>query len=183
MDKERSLELQRRVTREALAMLVIHGEGIEVSNYERAVILIGTTWSLDPKSAVKQLELITREKAALLGAADPEKAQHVLPKNDRPMNASGMETLDDIWDLFETTVQLEDREQRAALFRLASELAESRNLLDWIEKTPEEQELPETAESWSAQPLRSGAAVLFSLCWPRLYPLTGYRDTDIIRDR
>ena len=52
-----------------------------------------------------------------------------------------------IWDLFETAVQLDDREQREALFRLASELAETQNLLDWILKTPEEQELPETAES------------------------------------
>ena len=41
---------------------------------------------------------------------------------------------------------MDDREQRSALFRPASELAGSQNLLDWIEKAPEGQELPETAE-------------------------------------
>ena len=43
--------------------------------------------------------------------------------------------------------QLESRDHREALFRLASKLMETQNLLDWIEKTPEEQELPELAES------------------------------------
>ena len=41
---------------------------------------------------------------------------------------------------------MDDREQRSALFRLTFELAEPKNLLDWLEKAPEEQELPETAE-------------------------------------
>ena len=59
------------------------------------------------------------------------------------MNATGMETLDNVWDLFETAVQTDSREQRTALFNLASELAECQNLLDWIEKTPAERELPE----------------------------------------
>lgn len=147
MDKERASELQRRITREALALHVIHGSGIETADYERAIILTGTAWGLDPKCAAEQLELITREKDVLCGAIEPEETRHVLPESDLPMNASGMETLDNIWDLFETAVQLEDREQRAALFRLASELAETQNLLDWIEKTPEEQELPELTES------------------------------------
>lgn len=59
------------------------------------------------------------------------------------MNASGMETLDNVWDLFETAVRLDNWEQRAAMFKLADELAECQNLLDWIEKTPAERELPE----------------------------------------
>lgn len=147
MDKERALELQRRISEEALALLVIHGSAVETDDYERAIILTGAAWGLDPKSAAEQLELIVREKEMVHSAADPETAQHVLTESDLPMNASGMETLDNIWDLFETAVQMDDREQRAALFRLASELAETQNLLDWIEKTPEEQELPETAES------------------------------------
>ena len=70
-----------------------------------------------------------------------------LPESELPMNASGMETLDNVCGLFETAIQLESRDHREALFRLASKLMETQNLLDWIEKTPEEQELPELAES------------------------------------
>ena len=46
-----------------------------------------------------------------------------------------------------TDTIVESRDHREALFRLASKLMETQNLLDWIEKTPEEQELPELAES------------------------------------
>lgn len=144
MDKTQAQELQRRIAREALALMTIHGSGIDPADYEGAIILTGMAWGLDPKSAVEHLELIMREKAAVYGVSAPAMVQHVLPESELPMNASGTETLNNIWALFETIVQLEDREQRVALFRLATELAEVQNLLDWIEQTPEEKDLPET---------------------------------------
>lgn len=131
----------------AAVMLVIHGSAAETKDYERAIILIGSAWGLDPQNAVSHLELITREKEAARGTAEPEETRHVLPESELPMNASGMETLDNVCGLFETAIQLESRDHREALFRLASKLMETQNLLDWIEKTPEEQELPELAES------------------------------------
>ena len=147
MNAELARDLQWRITKEALAMLVIHGSAVETDDYERAVILIGSAWGLDPQNAVSHLELIAREKDTVCGAAEPEETRHVLPESELPMNASGMETLDNVCGLFETAIQLERRDHREALFRLASELMETQNLLDWIEKTPEEQELPELAES------------------------------------
>ena len=147
MNTELARDLQYRITKEALAMLVIHGSAAETKDYERAIILTGTAWGLDPKCAAEQLELITREKDVLCGAIEPEETRHVLPESELPMNASGMETLDNVCGLFETAIQLESRDHREALFRLASKLMETQNLLDWIEKTPEEQELPELAES------------------------------------
>lgn len=138
---------EQRTIIQALAMLVIHGSAAETKDYERAIILIGSAWGLDPQNAVSHLELITREKEAARGTAEPEETRHVLPESELPMNASGMETLDNVCGLFETAIQLESRDHREALFRLASKLMETQNLLDWIEKTPEEQELPELAES------------------------------------
>ncbi len=147
MNTELARDLQYRITKETLAMLVIHGSAAETKDYERAIILIGSAWGLDPQNAVSHLELITREKEAARGTAEPEETRHVLPESELPMNASGMETLDNVCGLFETAIQLESRDHREALFRLASKLMETQNLLDWIEKTPEEQELPELAES------------------------------------
>ena len=147
MNTELARDLQYRITKEALAMLVIHGSAAETDDYERAIILIGSAWGLDPQNAVSHLELITREKDAVRGTAEPEETCHVLPERELPMNASGMDTLDNVCGLFETAIQLESRDHREAIFRLASELMETQNLLDWIEKTPEEQELPELAES------------------------------------
>jgi len=49
---------------------------------------------------------------------------------------TGMETLDNVWGLFETATRLNSRKQRVELFKLAGELAECQNLPDWIERTP-----------------------------------------------
>ena len=105
--------------------------------------MIGRAWSLPAEVTAENLSLIRREKDALRRIAAGESACHVLPKQELPMNATGMETLDNVWDLFETAAQLDSREQRMALFNLANELAECQNLLDWIEKTPAERELTE----------------------------------------
>ena len=156
MTTERAKEFQVRITKEALALMVIHGESvsaaaseedISVAHFEEAITLIGKTWGLPAEATVENLGLIQREKDILHRLVAGEDASHVLPEEALPMNASGMETLDNVWDLFETAVQMDSREQRAAMFRLASELAECQNLLDWIEKTAAERELPEIAAS------------------------------------
>ena len=83
-----------------------------------------------------------QEKAVVQGVSGPALVQYVLPESD--LSASGTETLNNIRDLFETAIQPEDREQLAALFRLATELAEVQNLLDRIEQTPEGKDLSES---------------------------------------
>lgn len=152
MTTERAKEFQERITKEALALMVIHGEcvstapceeDVSVAHFEKAVTLIGKVWSLPAETTAENLDLIQKEKDVLHRIAAGENVSHVLPEEELPMNASGMETLDNVWDLFETAVQMDSREQRTAMLKLASELAECQNLLDWIEKTAEERELPE----------------------------------------
>ena len=65
---------------------------------------------------------------------------HVLPEEELPMNASGLETLDNIWDLFETSLRVDSPYARTRLFEMAKWLEESQNLLDWIEKTSAEKQ-------------------------------------------
>ena len=134
--------------------MVIHGESVSaasseetvsVAHFEEAVTLIGEAWNLPAETTAENLELILREKDIIRRIAAGESASHVLPEEELPINATGMETLDNVWDLFETAVQMDSRDQRTAMFRLAGELAECQNLLDWIEKTPAERELPELA--------------------------------------
>lgn len=151
MTPERAAEFQERITKEAIALMVIHGEsvctaaseaGVSVAHYEEAVSLIGKAWNLPAEMTTENLVLIQQERYDLMHSTN---AVHVFPEEELPMNATGIETLDNVWDLFETAVQLNAPEQREALFRLASELAECQNLMDWIEKTPAERELPEVA--------------------------------------
>lgn len=143
MTSERAKDFQTQITKEALALMVIHGKSISVDQYEQAVTLIGQAWALPSETTEENLGLLRQERDVLRRIAAGETAGHVLPEAELPMNASGMETLDNVWDLFETAVRLDSQEQRTAMFALANELAESQNLLDWIEKTPEEKKLPE----------------------------------------
>ena len=66
---------------------------------------------------------------------------HVLPEEELPMNATGLETLDNIWDLFETTLHTGSAYARTRLFEMAKWLEESQNLLDWIEQAPKEKQV------------------------------------------
>ena len=152
MTTERAQEFQARITREALALMVIHGESVStaareedvsVAHFEEAVTLIGKVWNLPAEATEENLDFIQREKDIIHRLAAGEDVGHVLPETELPMNATGMETLDNVWDLFETAVQIDSWEQRMAVFKLAEELAECQNLLDWIEKTSAERELPE----------------------------------------
>ena len=152
MTSKRASELQTRIAKEALALMVIHGDfinkpgddaDISVSHFDKAITLIGNAWELPSEVTDNSLALIRQERDVLRRLAAGENVEHILPEQELPMNATGMETLDNVWDLFETAVQLDAPEQRKALFHLATELAECQNLLDWIEKTPAEKELSE----------------------------------------
>lgn len=142
MTTERATELQLNITKEAIAMLVIHGHAVEIDSYEKAVRLIGKAWSLPTEDTEQCLAMIEQEKETISTTHAPQAVQHVLPETELPMNATGMQTLDNIWDLFETTTMLNDWAERKHLFSVATELAECQNLLDWIDKTEAEKELP-----------------------------------------
>lgn len=56
------------------------------------------------------------------------------------MNTSSVNSGNNIWDLFETSLRVDSPYARTRLFEMAKWLEESQNLLDWIEKTPAEKQ-------------------------------------------
>ena len=88
MNTELARDLQYRITKEALAMLVIHGSAAETDDYERAIILIGSAWGLDPQNARVPSGADHAGKGS--GAwdrrtgGDPPR----LPESELPMNAA-----------------------------------------------------------------------------------------------
>ena len=106
--------------------------------YEKTLELIGKAWALPAESTQLQLDIIQAEKEEAVEDLDEARSsENVL------VNATGMETLKNIWGLFETAVQLNSAKERLTLYDLARELEETQNLLDWIEKTPAEQKMLE----------------------------------------
>lgn len=140
MNTEAAMELQMRLAKEALAMLVIHPT-FDVQLYRESIMEIGEAWELPADATLEALALIEHERLAIQKAGEGGVVQHILPEEELPMHASGMETLDNIWNLFETALHTENLRERMKLFEMAKWLEESQNLLDWIEKTDEEKQV------------------------------------------
>ena len=122
MTKENAKELQVDLAKDALALLMLHEE-LDVRSHRECIELIGEAWD------------IPAEEQAVLQTGEG----HVLPEEELPMNASGTETLERIWGLFETSLRLRSEKKRTALYEMARWLEESQNLEDWIMKTQGEQ--------------------------------------------
>ncbi len=132
-------ELQMNIAKEGLALLVLHPTA-DVQLHRECISHIGTVWGIPVSDTQEVASLLEREQAAILAAGENGTVTHVLPEEELPMNASGLETLDNIWDLFETTLRADSAYARTRLFEMAKWLEESQNLLDWIEKTDEEKQ-------------------------------------------
>lgn len=115
-------------------------EDKELAGYRKAVTQVGTAWGLPIPDTQRWLDLIRQEEIAVTQAAEPEKVNHVMEEKDLPINASGLQTLDNIWGLFETAVKLNSADGRREMYALARELSECQNLTDWIIKSQTENE-------------------------------------------
>ena len=132
-------ELQMNIAKEGLALLVLHPTA-DVQLYRESITLIGAAWGIPAKDTIASLAFLDRELDAIHAAEKNGTVTHVLPEGELPMNASALETLDNIWDLFETSLRVDSPYARTRLFEMAKWLEESQNLLDWIEKTPAEKQ-------------------------------------------
>lgn len=137
MTIEKASALQENITKEAIALLRLLGQSADTAPYEKTVMLIARAWGISDEDTQVRLDLIRMEKEIPDGyAEDPE--EQTYPEEQLPINATGMETLNNIWGLFETAVQLDSVEERNDLYHTATELAESQTLLDWIIQTEKE---------------------------------------------
>ena len=133
MTKENAKELQMDLAKDALALLMLHGE-LDVQLHRECIELIGEAWDIPAEEQREPLALLEEEQAVLQTGEG-----HVLLEEELPMNASGTETLERIWGLFETSLRLRSEKKRTALYEMARWLEESQNLEDWIMKTQGEQ--------------------------------------------
>lgn len=128
MEIEEGRKIQNMVTLEAIVQMIIQCEegnekaGSWVNDYKETVILIGQIWDLPAEETMRNLNLIQQEQEVLDKLYMGEETAHILPESELLMNATGAETLENVW----------------ALFNLASELAECQNLADWLKETPGE---------------------------------------------
>lgn len=92
-------ELQMNIAKEGLALLVLHPTA-DVQLHRECISHIGTAWDIPFGDTQEVISLLDRELDAIHAAEKNGMVTHVLPEEELPMNASGLETLDNIWDLF-----------------------------------------------------------------------------------
>lgn len=134
MNLERAKELQENITRETVSLIVLLGTAANTALWTQTISLIGKAWCIAPEITQEALDIVKSEWAY----AEAGSEQHVYPDSELPINATGNQTLNNVWDLFETAVQLSDIAERQALLDIAHELAECQVLLDWIVLSPAE---------------------------------------------
>lgn len=93
MNTEAAMELQMRLAKEALAMLVIHPT-FDVQLYRESIMEIGEARELPADATLEALALIEHERLAIQKAGEGGVVQHILPEEELPMHATGTETLD-----------------------------------------------------------------------------------------
>ena len=121
------------LAKDALALLMLHEE-LDVRLHRECIELIGEAWDIPAEEQREPLALLEEEQVSLRTGEG-----HVLLEEELPMNASGTETLERIWGLFETSLRLRSEKKRTALYEMARWLEESQNLEDGIMKTQGEQ--------------------------------------------
>ena len=132
-------DLQMNIAKEGLALLMLHPT-CDVQPHRECISLIGTAWDIPVGDTQEGTSLLDRELDAIRAAGEGGTVAHVLPEDELPMNATGLETLDNIWDLFETSLRMDSTQARTKMFEMAKWLVESQNLLDWIEQAPKEKQ-------------------------------------------
>lgn len=132
-------DLQMNIAKEGLALLILHPT-CDVQLYRECISLIGTAWDIPVGDTQEVTSLLDRELDAIRAAGEGGTVAHVLSEDELPMHATGLETLDNIRDLFETSLRMDSTQARTKMFEMAKWLEESQNLLDWIEQAPKEKQ-------------------------------------------
>ena len=136
MDITRGRELQERIGLDALTQWTLFGTATDTGMQERCIRIVGKTWGIPDAETQEWLDAIAKEHSY----AESDSPEHVRPEKELPVNLSGLETLNMIWDLFETAVQMDDLSDRQEMLDFAKWMEESQNLLDWIKLTQAERE-------------------------------------------
>lgn len=132
MTRQEIAKLQDQIARECVGILSMTGVAESAGQSENALRLIGKAWGCAPKITQQNLDLIQREKDALLQWATQEEVTHALPEEEMLHVATGEEIVEMLWGCFETAVRLADTKERAVMLEMARYLADCFDLEDQV---------------------------------------------------
>lgn len=138
MNRAKAKFLQEKSAQEARAALEMGGSNAPTEGYARAITLIGKVWGLNDSDANEQFDLIQQDREYVqrveVGDSEPSSA----PNKDLALNWTGMECIEVLEGLFETSIHLNTLNERMEMFNLAMVLMECQSMTEWIKRTEDE---------------------------------------------
>lgn len=130
MEKEKGMDLQQSIAKEALAMLVLGCGKDGVAKHEQAIQLIGAACNAPEEATSKLLGIIQQ------GKETPEKIKTeeiALEDNKDVMaNWTAYDTFWVLMDLFQASTGMASQEERTTLYSLAEEIIGTQNFEEWL---------------------------------------------------
>lgn len=132
MDQARSINLQKRLRNEAMALLALAGCETCVTEYQEVIQLVGKACGVPHATTEEQLGLIEAAKDEVRRKNAGEViTESVIPEEIIP-NWLPVDVHETVVALFEASLRLEQYEERCALYNMASELLETQSFEDWL---------------------------------------------------
>ena len=100
----------------------------EVKPLEAGIRLLGKAWDLPEEDVQAQLDSIAEERKSMMFQI-PEDA---LPEDELLNSYDGAKNMELLWGLFNTAAQLDDKDDRNAVLKLAKYMADYLDLGGWI---------------------------------------------------
>ena len=132
MDKARSSTLQKRLRNEAMAMLGLAGCEASVTEYQQAIRLVGKACGIPHTDTEEHLKLIDAAKDEMQRKTAGEVISGTVIPDDIIPNWMPVDVHETVMALFEVSVQLEQHEERCALYSMANVLLETQSFEDWL---------------------------------------------------
>lgn len=132
MEQAKGITLQERLRNEALAMLALIECESCAAEYQQAIQLVGKACGIPHATTEEHLRMIDIAKDEVRRKTAGEKIeQSVIPQEVIP-NWMPVDIHETVMAIFEASLDLEQKEERCALYITANVLLETQSFEDWI---------------------------------------------------
>ena len=100
----------------------------EVKPLEAGIRLLGKAWDLPEEDVQAQLDSIAEERAKMMFQI----SEDALPEDELLNSYDGAKIMELLWGLFNTAVQLDDKDDQNAILKLAKYMADYLDFDGWI---------------------------------------------------
>ena len=132
MEQNKYTTVQQNLANEAMGLIGLMGEDTTVSDYQRAIRLVGKAHGIPNDTTEEHLKLIESAQNEMHRKCAGEVITEPLITDEIVGNWSALRIHETVMGLFEASIHLEQSGERMALFNVANEILDMQSFEDWI---------------------------------------------------